>query len=125
MLAVVDVPVVAGGGVADAAGVDAVVRGGAVAALCGTAYLLSDEAGTNALHRAALTDPAFEATALTRAYTGRWARGLANRFIAEHQDAPAAYPRRWRPVTRRSRTCGPARGTRWRDPDRLPRSPGH
>ena len=92
VLAVVDVPVVAGGGVADATGVDAVVRAGAVAALCGTAYLLSDEAGTNALHRAALTDPAFEATALTRAYTGRWARGLANRFIAEHPDAPAAYP---------------------------------
>ena len=31
-------------------------------------------------------------TELTRAYTGRWARGLANRFIAEHRDAPAAYP---------------------------------
>jgi nitronate monooxygenase len=92
VLAAVDVPVVAGGGVMDAAGVEAVVRTGAVAALCGTAYLLSDEAGTNPLHRAALTDPAFEATVLTRAYTGRWARGLANRFIAEHAEAPAAYP---------------------------------
>jgi nitronate monooxygenase len=92
VLAAVDVPVVAGGGVMDAAGVDAVVGAGAVAALCGTAYLLADEAGTNPVHRAALTDPAFEATALTRAYTGRWARGLANRFMAEHPDAPAAYP---------------------------------
>jgi nitronate monooxygenase len=90
--AAVDVPVVAGGGVMDAAGVEAVLEAGAVAALCGTAYLLADEAGTNPLHRKALTDPAFEATELTRAYTGRWARGLANRFIAEHRDAPAAYP---------------------------------
>ncbi|RYU11211.1 nitronate monooxygenase [Nocardioides iriomotensis] len=92
VLAAVDVPVVAGGGVMDATGVEALVRAGAVAALCGTAYLLADEAGTNPVHRAALTDPAFEATALTRAYTGRWARGLANRFMAEHPDAPAAYP---------------------------------
>ena len=77
--AAVDVPLVAGR-----------VHHGA--ALCGTAYLLADEAGTNPLHRKALTDPAFEVTELTRAYTGRWARGLANRFIAEHRDAPAAYP---------------------------------
>ena len=89
---VVDLPVVAGGGVADAAGVAAVLRVGAVAALVGTAYLLADEAGTNPVHRAALTDPAFAATDLTRAYTGRWARGLANRFMADHADAPAGYP---------------------------------
>ena len=90
--AAVDVPLVAGGAVMDAADVEAVLGAGAVAALCGTAYLLADEAGTNPLHRKALTDPAFEVTELTRAYTGRWARGLANRFIAEHRDAPAAYP---------------------------------
>ena len=90
--AAVDVPLVAGGAVMDAADVEAVLGAGAVAALCGTAYLLAGEAGTNPLHRKALTDPAFEVTELTRAYTGRWARGLANRFIAEHRDAPAAYP---------------------------------
>ncbi len=90
--AAVDVPVVAGGGVADAAGVASVVGGGAVAAQVGTAYLLADEAGTNPVHRAALTDPAFAQTELTRAYTGRWARGLANRFMAEHAHAPAGFP---------------------------------
>ena len=58
----------------------------------GTAYLLADEAGTNPVHRAALTDPAFPETDTTRAYTGRWARGLANRFMAEHSDAPVGYP---------------------------------
>ena len=92
VVAAVDVPVVAGGGVADAAGVAAVLGRGAVAAQVGTAYLLADEAGTNPVHRAALTDPAFPRTDVTRAYTGRWARGLANRFMAEHADAPAGYP---------------------------------
>ena len=92
VVAAVDVPLLAGGGVADAAGVAAVLGRGAVAAQVGTAYLLADEAGTNPVHRAALTDPAFSRTAVTRAYTGRWARGLANRFMAEHADAPAGYP---------------------------------
>lgn len=92
VLASVAVPVVAGGGVATAAAVAEVVRRGAVAAQVGTAYLLADEAGTHPVQRAALTEQAFAATALTRAYTGRWARGLANRFVAEHADAPAAYP---------------------------------
>jgi nitronate monooxygenase len=63
-----------------------------VAGQAGTAYLLADEAGTNAVHRAALADRLFAETDVTRAYTGRWARGLANRFMAEHRDAPAGYP---------------------------------
>ena len=63
-----------------------------MAAQIGTAYLLAEEAGTNATHRTALEDPRLTETALTRAYTGRWARGLANRFMADHADAPAGYP---------------------------------
>lgn len=90
--AAVDVPLVAGGGIMTAADVASVRARGAVAAQAGTAYLLADEAGTNPLHRSALTDPALAGTRLTRAYTGRWARGLANRFMAEHADAPAGYP---------------------------------
>lgn len=92
VVAAVDVPVVAGGGVVDAADVARVVGLGAVAAQVGTAFLLADEAGTNPLHRRALTDPAYARTEVTRAFTGRWARGLANRFLDEHRDAPAAYP---------------------------------
>jgi nitronate monooxygenase len=92
VLAVVDVPVVAGGGIHDAAGLQSLRDAGAAAAQIGTAYLLAHEAGTNLTHRAALNDTAFTETALTRAYTGRWARGLANRFIATHADAPAGYP---------------------------------
>jgi nitronate monooxygenase len=88
----VEVPVVAGGGLVAAADVSSVLRRGAVAGQAGTAYLLADEAGTNAVHRAALADRLFAETDVTRAYTGRWARGLANRFMAEHRDAPAGYP---------------------------------
>lgn len=90
--AAVDVPVVAGGGLAEAADVRRVLAAGAVAAQVGTAYLLTDEAGTNLVHRAALADPVMDRTALTRAYTGRWARGLENRFVRQHTDAPAGYP---------------------------------
>lgn len=90
--AAVDVPLAAGGGIHDAQGVRSLMAAGAAAAQVGTAYLLADEAGTNPTHRAALEDPALEDTALTRAYTGRWARGLANAFMRAHQDAPAGYP---------------------------------
>lgn len=88
----VQIPVIAAGGLSDAAGVDAVLRRGAVAAQVGTALLLADEAGTHPVHRAALVDPTFTRTDTTRAFTGRWARGLGNRFMREHADAPAGYP---------------------------------
>ena len=90
--AAVDVPLTAGGGIHDAQGARSLMAAGVAAAQVGTAYLLADEAGTNPTHRAALEDPALEDTALTRAYTGRWARGLANDFMRAHQDAPAGYP---------------------------------
>jgi nitronate monooxygenase len=89
--AAVELPLVAAGGIMTAAGVRAVLALGAVAAQCGTAFLLADEAGTSAPHRAALADPA-ATTALTRAFSGRWARGIRNRFLDEHADAPAGYP---------------------------------
>jgi nitronate monooxygenase len=92
VVAVVDVPVVAGGGISDPGGVASLSERGAVAAQIGTGYLLAQEAGTSATHRTALGDPTLTETALTRAYTGRWARGLANRFMTDHADAPAGYP---------------------------------
>ncbi len=66
---------------------------GAVAAQLGTAFLLADEAGSSPVHRAALQDPQFTETAVTRCFSGRYARGLRNRFISEHDaDAPFGYP---------------------------------
>ncbi len=88
----VDLPLVAAGGIVHGRDVAAVLAGGAVAAQCGTAFLRSPEAGTPATQRAALADGT-RATTVTRAFSGRPARGLANRFIAEHDaHAPAAYP---------------------------------
>ena len=84
-------PLVASGGIADGRGVAAVLAAGAGAAQIGTGFLLSAEAATSAPHRAALARHG--TTALTRAFTGRRARGIVNRFLAEHSaEAPAAYP---------------------------------
>lgn len=89
----VAVPVVAAGGLMTAEDVDGVLRAGAVAAQLGTAFLLADEAGSTPVHRAALQDPAFTETVVTRAFSGRYARGLRNRFIEEHEaQAPLGYP---------------------------------
>jgi nitronate monooxygenase len=89
--AAVDVPLVAAGGIMTSGGVAAVLAAGAVAAQCGTAFLAADEAGTAPVHRRALVDPS-STTALTRAFTGRWARGIVNRFMVAHPDAPSGYP---------------------------------
>jgi nitronate monooxygenase len=91
--AAVDLPLVATGGIVDGAGVAAVLAAGAVAAQLGTAFLACPEAGTKPAHRAALGDPDGRPTAITRAFTGRPARGIRNAFLDDHSAAaPAAYP---------------------------------
>ncbi|WP_435158275.1 NAD(P)H-dependent flavin oxidoreductase [Amycolatopsis sacchari] len=85
-------PLVAAGGLVHGADVAAVLTAGAVAAQLGTAFLRADEAGTQPTHRRALAEDDRE-TGFTRAFSGRTARGIVNRFFAEHSaDAPAAYP---------------------------------
>jgi nitronate monooxygenase len=85
-----DTPLVASGGIATGAAVAAVLAGGARAAALGTAFLACPEAGTATVYRQALHGTG--TTALTRAFSGRTARGIVNRFMIEHPDAPAAYP---------------------------------
>ncbi len=87
----VQLPLVAAGGIADGASVAAVMCAGAVAAQIGSALMLAPEAGTSPAHRAALASAT--PTRLTRAFSGRQARGIVNRFLQEHDEhAPAAYP---------------------------------
>jgi nitronate monooxygenase len=87
----VELPLVATGGLMSGAGIAAVLAAGAAAAQLGSALLLTPEAGTSAPHRAALASAA--ETALTRAFSGRTARGIVNRFVREHdRAAPSAYP---------------------------------
>jgi nitronate monooxygenase len=89
--AAVDLPLVATGGIGDGRGVAAVLAAGADAAALGTAFMLTPEAGTSSTHRGAVARDT--PTALTRAFTGRTARGIVNRFLVEHDaDAPSAYP---------------------------------
>jgi nitronate monooxygenase len=84
-------PVVATGGIATGHGVAAVLAAGAAAAQLGTAFMLVPEAGTSPAHREALAWD--RPTRLTRAFTGRTARGIENRFMREHEaGAPRAYP---------------------------------
>ena len=86
-----DLPLVATGGIATARGVAAVLAAGAAAAQVGTAFMLAPEAGTSPAHRQALAGD--RPTALTRAFTGRTARGIENRFMREHEaSAPHGYP---------------------------------
>ena len=88
----VKVPVIAAGGIADAAGVRAALSLGAVAAQVGTAYLLCPEARTSAVHRAALQSEAARHTALTNLYTGRPARGILTRLMREQGPLNAMAP---------------------------------
>jgi nitronate monooxygenase len=87
----VDLPLVAAGGIADGPGVAAALAAGASAAQIGTGFMLCPEAATSPAQRRALARPG--RTALTRAFTGRRARGIVNRFMTDHDaDAPSAYP---------------------------------
>ena len=89
----VNIPVVAAGGIMRGSQIAAVLAAGATAAQLGTAFLATHESGANAVHKQALTNPLFTRTELTRAFTGRPARSLVNRFLREHGPyAPAAYP---------------------------------
>ena len=89
--AAVELPLVATGGLATGRAIAAVLAAGAAAAQLGTAFMRTPEAGTAPAHRDALA--ADEPTALTRAFTGRTARGVVNRFLREHAgEAPSAYP---------------------------------
>src|ERR1700761_3743360 len=88
-----NVPLIAAGGIGAPEDVAAVLNRGAVAAQIGTGLLLSDEAGTNAAHRAALHHPEFVSTVVTRAFSGRYARGLENDFTRMLDNvAPLGYP---------------------------------
>lgn len=86
-----DTPRIAAGGIAGGSDIEAVLAAGAVAAQIGSALLLATEAETSAPHRTALKGDG--ETRLTRAFTGRRARGIVNRFMLEHDGfAPRGYP---------------------------------
>ncbi|MEW2116057.1 nitronate monooxygenase [Streptomyces sp. NPDC005474] len=110
----VNLPLVAAGGLMRGSQIAAVLAAGASAAQLGTAFLATPESGAHALHKQALTNPLFVRTELTRAFSGRPARGLVNRFLREHGPyAPAAYPEVHHltsPLRKKAAAAGDAQG---------------
>ena len=95
ILAAVDLPVVAAGGMMNGAGIAAALTLGAAAAQLGTAFLVTNEANVPAPWRSRLLGAQTDETCVTRAFSGRHARGLRNAFVAEYgkwADEFPAYP---------------------------------
>ena len=99
----VRLPLVASGGITAPAQVAQALRiDGVVAVSCGTAFLLADEAGTSEHNRALLTRGGI--TTSTRAFSGRYARGLETEFTRRHPDVPPVYPHLNRMLAQRRAT---------------------
>lgn len=91
----VKIPVIAAGGIADGRGIAAALTLGADAVQIGTAFLACDESGASDLHRKMLFQEEAGNTGLSRAFTGRLARGIYHRFASEmkrHEPLFAKYP---------------------------------
>src|SRR6185503_14880991 len=86
----VKLPVVAAGGIMDGAGIAAVLALGAQAAQLGTAFIACPESGAPQAHKDALLAAHEDITAITEKFSGRPARGIANRFMREMNSRSAA-----------------------------------
>jgi nitronate monooxygenase len=108
----VGIPVVAAGGIADGRGIAAALVLGASAAQLGTRFLACDESAAPEGHKQALVSEAGRVTELTRAFSGRHARGIVNAFLREARDADVAhYPiQNWltQPIRRAAAEAGDA-----------------
>jgi len=85
----VRVPVLASGGIMDGRGIVAALALGAAAAQMGTAFLTCDECGVTPAYKDAILAANPGKTRLTRAFSGRSARGIENRFMRDVDDAGA------------------------------------
>jgi nitronate monooxygenase len=110
--AAVDLPVVATGGLMDGRDIAAAIQAGAAAASLGTAFLVSTESGAPPAHKQAVLRAAKDTTVITRAFSGRPARGLPNAFIQKlvgREDAILPYPLQ-NALTRAMRTAAAQQG---------------
>jgi nitronate monooxygenase len=95
MVDAVRIPVIASGGIMDGRGIVAALALGASAVQMGTAFLTCTESGVAEVYKAALMSASEEQTVVTRAFSGRWARAVRNRFIDESERAgiePIPFP---------------------------------
>lgn len=79
----VDIPVIAAGGIMDGRGLAAALMLGACGVQMGTAFLTCPEAGSHAKHKEAILQSTEEDTVITKVFSGRYARGIRNRFVKE------------------------------------------
>jgi nitronate monooxygenase len=82
----VKVPVIASGGIMDGRGIVAALALGATAVQMGTAFLTCDEAGIPEAYKQAILNAREDQTRVTRAFSGRSARGIVNRFMTELEE---------------------------------------
>ena len=86
------IPVIAAGGIMTGADIREALALGAVAVQMGTAFLVTDESGIHPAYRARLLDQQPKTTRLTRAISGRYARGIENRFMRDMADVERQVP---------------------------------
>lgn len=82
------IPIVAAGGIMDGADIHRMIKAGASAVQCGTAFLTCDESGANTVHKTYLLSERGRGTSYTRGFSGRWAHGIRNSFIEQMEDQP-------------------------------------
>lgn len=109
--AAVSVPVFAAGGLMDGRDISRVLTAGVQAAQLGTAFIVCLESGAAAPYKQALLDARVDTTVITRAYSGREARGLRNAFIDMTADIPILPFRQQNDLTRPMRTESGKKGT--------------
>jgi nitronate monooxygenase len=108
----VSVPVIASGGLMEGREIRVAMNAGASAASLGTAFLTCPESGAPEAHKRAILDARKDTTVLTRAFSGRPARGLPNTFIAKlagKENLILPYPLQ-NMLTRAMRTAAASRG---------------
>jgi len=88
----VKTPIIAAGGIADGRGIVTTLALGASAVQIGTAFLACEESNATPTHKAAIRSELARHTTLTRAFSGRYARGIKNRFLLEMQATQSSLP---------------------------------
>jgi nitronate monooxygenase len=88
----VGIPVIASGGIMDGRGIAAALALGAGAVQMGTAFLTCNEAGVPDAYKERIMQAGEHETRLTKAFSGRLARGIVNRFMTEVDQPGASSP---------------------------------